>query len=131
MAKTLYSGDFEINASTKMLYPYISTASGLTQWFADDVSINEDGVFTFVWDNEEHKAKMSGHRLNSYTRFQFLPEDEEDEKDPSYLEIRLEQNELTQSVFIKVTDYSSIEDVDEVHDLWSSLVETLKETVGG
>ncbi len=131
MGKTLYTGDFEINASVKMLYPYISSASGLTQWFADDVTVNEDNLFNFVWDNESHKAKMIGHRLNFYTKFQFLPETEEDEDDPSYFEIRLELNEITQSVFIKVTDYSDIDDIEELHDLWSSLVESLKETVGG
>ena len=131
MGKTLYTGDFEINASTRMLYPYISTASGLSQWFADDVTIDEDGIYNFLWDGEDHKAKMIGHRQNIYTKFQFLPESGEDEDDPSYFEIRLEMNELTQSVFIKITDYSDIDDLEEVHDLWSSLIETLKEIVGG
>ncbi|MDH5381963.1 MAG: START-like domain-containing protein [Cyclobacteriaceae bacterium] len=131
MGKTLFTGDFEINASNKMLYPYISSASGLTQWFADDVSIDEDGVFNFTWDHENHKAKMVSHRQNHYCKFEFLPETEEDKEDPSHFELRLELNELTQSVYIKITDYSDFEDEEELHDLWSSLIETLKETVGG
>lgn len=131
MAKTLYTGDFEINASTKMLYPYISTASGLSQWFADDVNINEEKVFKFHWDGEDHNANMVSHRTNHFVKFEFLPETEEDKDDPSFFEIRLELNDITQSVFIKVSDYSDFEDEDELHDLWESLVESLKEIVGG
>jgi hypothetical protein len=40
-------------------------------------------------------------------------------------------NELTQTVFLKVLDYSDVADNDELYDLWEGLVENLKETVGG
>ena len=40
MAKQKFVGEFEINASKAMLFPYLSTASGLSQWFADDVNID-------------------------------------------------------------------------------------------
>ncbi|WP_040495295.1 START-like domain-containing protein [Fulvivirga imtechensis] len=131
MSRHLFTTDFEINASTKMLYPYLSTASGLSQWLADDVTINEDKVFNFIWDEEDHKARMVSHRNNHYVKFEFLPETEDDAEDPAYFELRLELNELTQSVFIKITDYSDMDDNEELFDLWHSLVENLKETVGG
>ncbi len=114
-----------------MLYPYLSSASGLAQWMADDVTINEDKVYNFIWDEEDHFAVMVSHRTNHYVRYEFLPEDEEDEDDPSYFELKLELNELTQSVFIKVTDYSDMDDNDELYDLWEGLIDNLKETVGG
>lgn len=131
MSKYLFTADFEINASKKMLYPYISSASGLSQWFADDVTINEDKVFNFIWDEEDHKAKMASHRTNHYVKFEFIPETEEDAEDPAYFEIRLEVNELTQSVFIKITDYSEMDDNEELFDMWEGLIDSLKETVGG
>lgn len=130
--KKLFTADYEIHASIKMLYPYIQTASGLAEWFADDVNINNnDKVFTFFWDNEEHKAKQTAHRTNHFARFEFLPENDEDVKDPSYLEFRLEVNELTQTVFLKVFDYSDFDDQKELHDLWDSLVDLLRKAVGG
>lgn len=130
--KKLFTGDYEVHASIKMLYPYIQTASGLAEWFADDVSINNsDKTFTFHWDHEEHKARQVAHRTNHFARFEFLPESPEDEKDPAYFELRLEFNELTQSVFLKVLDYSDFEDVKELHDLWHSLMDNLRKTVGG
>jgi hypothetical protein len=60
-----------------------------------------------------------------------VPESEGDEKDPSYFELRLEFNELTQSVFLKVSDYSDFDDLNELQDLWDGLVENLRKTVGG
>ncbi len=131
MSKHLFNADFEINASKKMLYPYLFSPSGLAQWMADDVTVNEDKVYNFIWDDEDHRAKMVSHRTNQYVRFEFVPETEEDEEDPSYFELRLEMNELTQSVFLKVTDYSEMDDTEELYDLWEGLVEGLKETVGG
>jgi hypothetical protein len=129
--KKLFSTDFEIHASIKMLYPYIQTASGLSEWFADNVTISPEKVFTFVWDNEEHKALMTAHRTNHFAKFEYLPETKEDEKDPSYFELRLEINELTQTTFLKVIDYSDFDDLEELQDLWEGLIENLKKVVGG
>ena len=131
MSKHLFTSDFEINASKKMLYPYLNSASGLSQWMADDVTIDEDKVFNFIWDDEDHKARLVAHRTNNYVKFEFVPENDEDAHDPAYFELRLEMNELTQSVFIKITDYSEMDDTDELLALWSGLVDNLKETVGG
>jgi uncharacterized protein YndB with AHSA1/START domain len=129
--KKLFTADFEIHASIKMLYPYIQTASGLSEWFADDVNISPEKVFTFVWDHEEHKAIMTSHRTNHFARFEYLPETKEDEKDLSYFELRLEVNELTQTTFLKVIDYSDFDDMEELQDLWEGLMENLKKVVGG
>ncbi|HEY6438065.1 MAG TPA: START-like domain-containing protein [Ignavibacteriaceae bacterium] len=129
--KKLFSTDFEIHASIKMLYPYIQTASGLSEWFADNVTISPEKVFTFVWDNEEHKAMMTAHRTNHFAKFEYLPETKVDEKDPSYFELRLEINELTQTTFLKVIDYSDFDDLEELQDLWEGLIENLKKVVGG
>ncbi|PIB34757.1 ATPase [Reichenbachiella sp. 5M10] len=127
MSKFKYIGEYEIKASKKMLYPYLSTASGLSQWFADDVNIDEDKVFTFVWDWDESRAKIVSHRTHSQVKFEFISEDE----DPNYLEFKLEMNEITQEVFIRVTDYSEMDDEQELADLWGSLMSNLKELVGG
>lgn len=129
--KNLFNADYEIHASIKMLYPYIQTASGLSEWFADNVTISPEKVFTFVWDNEQHKALMAAHRTNHFARFEYLPELKADEKDPSYFELRLEVNELTQTTFLRVSDYSDFDDMDELQDLWDSLVEKLRKVVGG
>jgi uncharacterized protein YndB with AHSA1/START domain len=130
--KKLFTADYEFHASVKMLYPYLQSASGLSEWFCDDVKINnEDKSLTFFWDNEEHRAIQVAHRVNHSVKFEFIPENENDKADPSYFEFRLETNELTQTVFLHVTDYSDFDDLKELQGLWHSLVDSLKAIVGG
>lgn len=130
MSKFEYTGEFEFKASKKMLYPYLSTASGLAQWFADDVNIDEDKILTVIWDGEENKAKMVAHRTNSLVKIEFIPNDTDDD-DPNFVEFKLDMNELTQAVFIRVTDYSEMDDLAELGELWENLMHNLKEIVGG
>lgn len=129
--KKLFTGDFEIHASVKMLYPYIESASGLSEWFADNVTINNiDKTLSFHWDNEEHRAREVARRTNHFVKFEFLGDDG-DGRDHSYVELRLEFNEMTQSVFLKVTDYSEFDDGQEMLELWEGLIENLRNVVGG
>lgn len=131
MGKNKFITEFEINASQKMLFPYLSTASGLAQWFADDVNINEDKVYSFLWDGEDHRAIKAAQRTNVSVKFEFLPETDEDKEDPNYIELKLNVNELTQSVFIQITDYSDLDDEEEQEDLWENIVYSLKQIIGG
>lgn len=131
MAKHKFVTEFEVNASTKMLFPYLSTASGLAQWFAEDANINEDKVYSFLWDGEEHKAIKASQKTNLFVKFEFLPITEEDKDDPNYIELRLMLSELTQSVFLQITDYSELDDPEEQQDLWENIVYSLKEIIGG
>ena len=131
MAKNKCIGEYGFRASKKMLYPYISSASGLSQWFADDVNINnEDKVYTIIWDGEENKAKMVSSRSNHHVKFEFLDTETEEGDEPNFVEMRLEVNELTQELFLRVTDYSDM-DAEEAEELWEGLVHDLKEIVGG
>lgn len=131
MSKEKFVIEHEINASRKMLFPYLNTASGLSQWFADDVTVDEDHIFTFKWNDEVYKAKIAAHRTNSYVKFEFLDKNNNDEEDPWSIEMRIEENELTQSVYIKVIEYSDMDDLDEQREIWEHLFYNLKETVGG
>jgi len=133
MDKKKFEAEFEVNASKKMLYPYFNTASGLAQWFADDVNIDEDHIFHFLWDDDHSKAKMVSHRLNSYVKFEFIEDgvSGNGSEDPSFIEFKLDQNELTQSVFVRVVEYTDLEDEEEQLEIWDNLFHTLKETVGG
>ena len=127
MEKSEFIGEYGFRASKKMLFPYLSTASGLAQWFADDVNINnENKTFTIIWDGEVNKAKIVSIRTNHHIKFQFLGDD----SDPDFLELKIEVNELTEEVFLKVVDYSDI-DNEESSEIWDSLIENLKEIIGG
>ena len=50
--------EYEIKSSPRILYTFLNEPNGLTQWFADDVSVR-DQVYTFTWDGEQQKAYYS------------------------------------------------------------------------
>ena len=130
MSKQKFIGEYPINASRKMLFPYLSTASGLCQWFADDVNINNiNKTLIFITDGEERIAKIDSVKKNKSVKFSFL-EDGELKRDNDYLEFKLEINELTESVFIRITEYTETEDLEESFQIWDNLLAQLKEIIG-
>jgi uncharacterized protein YndB with AHSA1/START domain len=128
MEKNKFTIEFEINASGKMLYPYLNTAAGLSEWMADEVTQSEDKTFNFVWDKFNYPAKKVSQKINQYVKFEFINKAEG--KDTSWIEFRLESNELTQTSFLKIIDYSDITDPADQKDLWTNLVSELKKSVG-
>ncbi|MFN8428693.1 MAG: START-like domain-containing protein [Spirosomataceae bacterium] len=126
MTKYKFSQEFPFKTSPKVLYNYISTAGGLQQWFAEKVVMDNNHHFHFHWDSEVHVAELTSTRLNKSARFDFLGENE-----GCFLEFKLITSEIDNSVFLKVTDCSEIEDQDELETMWKSLIHDLKEIVGG
>jgi uncharacterized protein YndB with AHSA1/START domain len=131
MGNLKYTAEFEIRASNKMLFPYMTTPAGLAQWFADQVNIDDRKIFNFIWDNRPHYARLTAQRLNRYVKFEFMPEENFNADDPPYIEFKLDMNELTQSSFLKVIDYSQTDNEEDLKELWTNLVSNLREIVGG
>ncbi|GAB3308673.1 START-like domain-containing protein [Hymenobacter humi] len=129
--KTRFVVEFPINASPKILFPYLATASGLSQWFCDDVRYVEGQRLNFIWDNDNHYAEISGQRLNRAIRFVFLNELRQTVSDANYLEFSLDSSQVTDEVYLRVVDYSATQDSNEHYEMWDGLVAKLREQVGG
>ena len=129
--KLKFVREYPINASAKLLYPYLSTPSGLSQWFCDAAKMDENNVFNFIWDGRNHYAEMTGHRTNKSVRFLFLTDDKRHTPDAAYIDFHIESSELTQEQFLKVVDYSNGESEEELEELWDNLLQKLREIVGG
>jgi len=129
MEKHKFITEYELRSSPKVLFPYISTASGLEQWFAEKVTVLPDHRFDFQWDGNSHLARQTAHRLNKAVRYEF--EDESNpEADTNFVEMRLEVSDLTQSTYLRIVDYSQTMDEEELSSLWNGLMDSLKEIVG-
>ncbi|WP_128543437.1 START-like domain-containing protein [Larkinella soli] len=129
MEKFKFIAEYELRASPKVLFPYISTASGLSQWFASKVNIRPDHIYDFFWDNESHLARQVSMRQNKSVRFEFL-NGSDMQSEHNYIDFRVDVSELTQSTFLRITDYSTNADADELKSLWNGLIDKLKEIVG-
>ncbi|MBC7448644.1 MAG: ATPase [Hymenobacteraceae bacterium] len=130
-AKFKFVAEYSINASARLLFPYLSTAGSLAQWFCDDVKLTPDHLFNFIWDGEAHYAAVTNLRQNRSIRFVFLSLQRQPLPDPGYIDFTLESSELTLEQYLRVTDYSEEHDKGELQERWDGLVQTLREQVGG
>ena len=130
-AKRRFEMEYSINASPKILFPYIASASGLSQWFCDDVRLDPDHRLNMVWDKQSHFAEISAQRPGRSIRYVFLDEQKRLQQDANYLDFTLESSRITDEVFLRVTDYSDHVDTQEQQELWEGLVSKLRDQVGG
>ncbi|MEQ8908816.1 MAG: START-like domain-containing protein [Vicingaceae bacterium] len=123
--KVQYEIEFVVKASPKMLYKFLSTPSGLSEWFADDVN-SRGKVFSFIWEGAEEVANLIGKKTDSYIRFQW----EEEEDDDAYFEFRIITDDLTNDVSLMVTDFAEEDEVEESKQLWESQINSLLHAIG-
>ena len=119
--------EFPIKGSQKLLFQYISTPSGLSEWFADNVNSRGEN-FEFIWDDGEEHAKLINSKNNERIRFQWI-NGEEDEAD-YYFEFKIEVDEITKDVSLIVSDFSEEDELEESKLLWENLISDLKLVLG-
>lgn len=125
--KIKYEMEFPLTVSPQLLYQYISTASELAEWFADDVNSRGE-VFTFTWDGEVQKAKISVKKSVEKVRFRWL--DENENENEHYFEFRIQEDELTKDVSLVVTDFAEEDDLEDSKQLWETQIADLKQVLG-
>lgn len=124
--KIKYELEFAIKSSPKLLYNYISTPSGLSEWFSRNVNSRGE-VFTFIWERSEEEAKLISKKANEFVRFKW----EDDEDDESYFELRIQVDGITKDVALVVTDFAEEDELEESKLLWTSQVDDLLALIGG
>jgi uncharacterized protein YndB with AHSA1/START domain len=124
--KEKFTIEFEIKSSPKVLYSYLSTASGLEGWFADKVTIN-NGDFVFHWGDTEQRARIVTKKDNQLIRYHWITDDKKDE---TYFQFEIIQDELTGDVALVITDFTTTEEKEEDVLLWNSEVHELMHILG-
>ena len=122
--KVKYELEFPIQASPNMLYQYISSASNLSEWFADNVNSRGKG-FSFFWDGVEEKAELLSSKNNTYVKFKWLEND-----DDCFFEIKITVDEITKDVSLIIIDFADNDEVEEAKMLWESQISDLKSVIG-
>lgn len=121
--KKQYTIEYDFHASPQLLFQYLSTPSGLSEWFADNVnSRGED--FTFLWDDSEEEAKLLSLKADKTIRFQWK------EDQDSFFQFEIVVDEITKDVSLLVTDYAEEDEIEESQMLWNNLIADLKQVLG-
>ncbi|MEK9788288.1 MAG: START-like domain-containing protein [Flavobacteriaceae bacterium] len=124
-AKKSFSIEYDFHASPQLLFQYLSTPSGLSEWFADNVNSRGER-FTFIWDDSEENALLLQKKNYDKVRFQW----ENDEGADYYFEFKIQVDEITKDVSLIITDFSEEDELEESKMLWDNLVSDLKQVLG-
>jgi len=117
--------EYLLNTSSRILFNRLSTASGLSEWFADDVSV-VGNKFTFKWEGSEQKAEQTLRKENKLVRYEWLDED----LLGVWFEFRINVDELTGDVALVIIDHIEADDKDDIIELWNRQIEILKHGLG-
>ncbi|WP_445384842.1 START-like domain-containing protein [Robiginitalea sp. IMCC44478] len=122
--KIKFELEFVIQSSPQLLFQYLATPSGLSEWFADNVNSRGEN-FTFIWDGSEEVAKLLKKKTDEFVRFSWDYNEDDD-----YFEMRIIVDEITKDVSLFITDFAEEDEVDEAKMLWENQVSDLKQVLG-
>ena len=126
-SKSRYELEFPINSSPQLLYQYISTPSGLSEWFADNV--NSRGEFyTFIWNDSVEKARLCSKKSGEKVRFKWVDGNNKDTEFFFFFFFLVD--EITKDVSIVISDFAFENELDESKLLWENQISDLKHVLG-
>lgn len=128
MLKEKFHIEFTMGSATlASLWRMISRIEGLAEWFADDVSANEDDtIFTFYWGKSDSEAEVISVRAQQSIRFHWV----DDEDDDSYFEFQLHKLELSKEIALQITDFAEPDEKADAIALWEAQIEEMKRQLG-
>ncbi|MEY4351032.1 MAG: hypothetical protein RL078_1095 [Bacteroidota bacterium] len=127
LTKEKYKLEFLLKTSPRVLEKLITTPDGLSDWFADDVKVQDD-IYTFEWDGNEEQARLLLYKMNSKIRFQWLEDEEEGLE--TYFELSYIVDPMTNSVILHITDFANPSDKEGNLALWNQAISELKRIIG-
>lgn len=122
--KIKFEIEFVIQSSPQLLYTYLATPSGLSEWFADNVNSRGE-KFIFIWDGAEEVANLLKRKTDEFVRFRW-----EENDDDSFFEMKIIVDEITKDVSLFITDFAEEDEVEESKMLWSNQISDLKQVLG-
>lgn len=123
--KVKFEMEFPIHVSPSLLYQYISTPSGMSEWYADNVNSRGE-YFTFIWEGSEEKARLLGKKSGERIKFRWVDDEETD----YYFEMRIQVDDITKDVSLMVTDFAEEDEIEEAKMLWENMISNLKHILG-
>ncbi len=123
--KIKFELEYSLNTSPLVLFSRLSSASGLSEWFADNVNVNGN-IFTFFWEGSEQQAEMIQLKDNKSIRFHWL----NDEDPKAFFEFRIDHDDLTGDAYLTITDFAAEDEKTDAVNLWDSQISDLKHVLG-
>ena len=115
------------NATPSSLWRMVSQIDGLSEWFADEVSMDEtETIYTFYWGKTSNQAIIVNQKPLSGIRYQWVDEEEE----TCYFEFLLRKLDLFGDMTLEITDFAESGEKGDAIALWESQVDEMKRRLG-
>lgn len=123
--KQLYTLEYPVRSSPAILFEFLCTPSGLSEWFADKVDENKEHIFTFTWNNAAEKAELVDMQENKFVKFRWLdgPKDE-------YFQFEIEKSEVTNQTILIIKDFAEKKEIKDQQQLWEYQIKDLFHRIG-
>jgi len=123
--KQLFTIEFPVRCSPTILWEFLSTPSGLQEWFADVVNVR-DGIYSFSWSGgAPDKAKLLEIKEEEVVRFQWMHGDAKE-----YFEFKITRTEISNQTILVVSDFAEKNDVKDQSRLWEYQIKELFHRLG-
>jgi uncharacterized protein YndB with AHSA1/START domain len=117
--------EYMIRCSPSVLFTFLSTPSGLSDWFCDNVNVKNND-YHFIWNGgEEQIAHMIGKKENVFIKFRW----EDDPKD-KYFEFKIIVDDITQELALIITDFAEPGEENEIMMYWDNEISNLHRVIG-
>ena len=128
MSKEKFHIEFVMgNATQNSLWRMISQIDGLSEWFADEVTMNNnESIYTFYWGKTSNEAEIISTKPQSSIRYRWTDEDDEN----VYFEFLLHKLDLSGHMALEITDFAEPDEKGDAISLWESQVDELKRKLG-
>jgi len=127
MARKKVQFEYPMHCLSEILYEYLASAEGLSEWFADEVVEKGDDFFYFSWDGgEPEKATLIRYKPESFVRYRW----EADEGTKFFFEMTIVVDEITNDLSLNITDFAEEGEEEDVRQYWDNLVENLQIKLG-
>ncbi|MFM8255216.1 MAG: START-like domain-containing protein [Bacteroidota bacterium] len=124
MAKQLYTLEFPVRCSPSILYDFLATPAGLSEWFADKVD-ERDGTFYFAWDGNVEQAEVVETVEDKFIRYRW-----QGAPAAEYFEFAIEKSEITNQTILVIKDFAEKKDIKDQTLLWDHQVKDLFHRLG-
>ena len=122
--KIQYSVEYPVRCSPAILYEFLSTSSGLQEWFAEKVE-DSDGVFSFSWSGSREDAEVLEKEENKSIKFHWV-----DSPSNEYFEFTIEKSDVTNLTILIINDFAEKKDIKDQSQLWGTQVKELFHRLG-
>ncbi len=117
--KVKYTLEYPVRCSPGILYEFLSSPTGLQEWFADKVD-ESDGLYSFSWDGTVEEAEVMESEENKLIRYHWMtsPKDE-------YFEFKIDKSEVTNLTILTITDFAEKKEIKDQSQLWETQIKDL------